>query len=229
MGARLRERGHQLGLSQAEIARRLKISPERYGNYVRDEREPDLAMIRKFCEALRTTPDWLFGFGDDEHPIDAVAAPMLPDIMSNPVVIGSAEFTAVGRYDASFSAGAGSLLEEEPEPLGYHLIERSWLETVTRAAPEQLAVVRVDGDSMERTLFDNDWLLVDRTQTRFTRAGLYALAVGDMAWIKRLNLDLEARRIQIISDNTAYPMQRLPEEEIRLIGRVVSLVLRRIP
>lgn len=142
--------------------------------------------------------------------------------------IGNVEYAAIGRFDAALSAGPGSLNHEHPEPLGYQLIERQWLQGVTRAAPDHLSVVRVANDSMERTLFDGDWVLVDHTQTRFEHEGIYALQVGMGTWVKRLTLNLREQLIRVISDNDKYPMQELPEDDIRLIGRVVSLVARRL-
>src|ERR1700750_3131263 len=42
LGARLAARARELGLSNAEVARRAGLSERRFGNYVTDTREPDL-------------------------------------------------------------------------------------------------------------------------------------------------------------------------------------------
>src|SRR5690606_23982993 len=118
--------------------------------------------------------------------------------------------------------------DPEAEPLGFHLFEAQWLRSVTRAAPAHLAVLRVDGDSMEDTLRDGDFVLVDRSQSRFGREGIYALAIGENAWVKRLSLNLREKLIRIISDNPAYPPQELEEQELFLIGRVVWIVGRKV-
>lgn len=143
--------------------------------------------------------------------------------------VASQEFTAIGRYDITFSAGPGSLLEAHPEPLGYHLMETQWLRALTRAAAEHLAITKVGGDSMIPTLWPDDWVLIDLTQKRLGREGIYSLRVGDDGWIKRLTLNLSKKLVQIISDNPVYPMQELPEGEINLIGRVLGIVARRLP
>jgi len=143
------------------------------------------------------------------------------------VEVGENEFASLPRYEAQFSAGHGSLIDPNAGPIGHQLIEYQWLRTVTNAAPEHLAVVKVDGDSMETTLSDGDWVLLDRTQKRITREGIYALAVHDSCWIKRVSLNLRDKLVRVISDNDRYPVQELPEDELALIGRVLSVVWRK--
>jgi len=143
------------------------------------------------------------------------------------IEFGKDEFASLPRYDAAFSAGDGSLIDPNAEPIGHQLIEHQWLRAVTNASPNHLAVVRVDGDSMEHTLSDGDWVLLDRTQQRITREGIYALAVHDSCWIKRVSLNLREKMVRVISDNDRYPVQELPEDELTLIGRVLSVVWRK--
>ena len=62
----LRKRAEQLGLSNAEVARRANLTERRYGNYVAGVREPDLATLSRIARALGTTPDTLLGFRDGD-------------------------------------------------------------------------------------------------------------------------------------------------------------------
>ncbi|MFQ5535610.1 MAG: helix-turn-helix domain-containing protein [Sphingomonadales bacterium] len=52
--------GADRGATDAEIARRLGISPERYGNYKRGVRQPDFDMLERICDRLEITPNQLF-------------------------------------------------------------------------------------------------------------------------------------------------------------------------
>jgi transcriptional regulator with XRE-family HTH domain len=54
---RIRERARQLGLSDAEVARRARLSERRYGYYATGEREPNLATLVRICEVLAATPN----------------------------------------------------------------------------------------------------------------------------------------------------------------------------
>ncbi len=62
----LRQRAEELGISQAEAARRSGLSEHRYGHYVRGIREPDLATLARIAKALQTTPNELLGFASEK-------------------------------------------------------------------------------------------------------------------------------------------------------------------
>lgn len=63
----LRRRAEELGISNAEVARRVGLSERRYANYVSGKREPDLATLLQIAKTLATTPNRLLGI-DDERP-----------------------------------------------------------------------------------------------------------------------------------------------------------------
>jgi transcriptional regulator with XRE-family HTH domain len=54
---RIRERARELGLSDAEVARRAGLSERRYGYYATGEREPNLTTLIRICEVLAVTPN----------------------------------------------------------------------------------------------------------------------------------------------------------------------------
>ena len=64
IGERLQARARELGLTDAEVARRLGLAQGRYSNYVNANREPDLATLVRICRELAITPDELLGFRD---------------------------------------------------------------------------------------------------------------------------------------------------------------------
>jgi transcriptional regulator with XRE-family HTH domain len=57
----LRKRAEELGLSHAEVARRVGLGERRYAHYVSGRNEPDLALLVRIAEVLQTTPDGLLG------------------------------------------------------------------------------------------------------------------------------------------------------------------------
>lgn len=84
---RLRQRAADLGISNAQAARRVGILERRYANYVTGEREPDLDLLTKIAKVLETTPNQLLGFGETQDKGKRAkliarlnsAARMLPD------------------------------------------------------------------------------------------------------------------------------------------------------
>lgn len=61
---RLRERAKQLGISNAEAARRIGLEERRYAHYASGRREPDLTTFTNIADILGTTPNWLLGVED---------------------------------------------------------------------------------------------------------------------------------------------------------------------
>ena len=64
IGNRLRSRALQLGLSDAEVARRAGLTATRYGHYVNDYREPDLATLVRICRVLGLRPEELLAYDE---------------------------------------------------------------------------------------------------------------------------------------------------------------------
>jgi phage repressor protein C with HTH and peptisase S24 domain len=211
---RLRELRERKKLSRQALAELAETSPGQIQKLEQGER--------------KLTVEWMERLGPhvDAETADFVSAP--PMAPTDVVEFDGREHTAIARYDAGLSSGPGSLIGDYPEPLGYQLIETQWLRAMTRAAPGDLCVVRVDGDSMQDTLFDGDWVLVDRTKRRISREGLYAIRVLDACWIKRISINLKEKLIRVISDNPKYKVDELSEEELDLLGRVVALIARKI-
>ena len=86
-GTRLKQRAADLGISNAEAARRAGLDERRYANYTTEAREPNLETLAKIAKILETTPDHLLGFENAQDKGKrgkllsriASAARMLPD------------------------------------------------------------------------------------------------------------------------------------------------------
>lgn len=66
--ANLKKRIKDLGLSNAEAARLIDLSERRFGHYVTGIREPDLGLVVRIAQALRTTPNDLLGLTEGKRP-----------------------------------------------------------------------------------------------------------------------------------------------------------------
>ena len=57
----LKRRASELGLSSAEVSRRVGLEERRYGNYVQGRREPNLVTLGRIADTLQMTVDELLG------------------------------------------------------------------------------------------------------------------------------------------------------------------------
>lgn len=133
-----------------------------------------------------------------------------------------AEMITVPRLDVRASAGPGALADLETK-LGHYGFDRAWLKRMSTAKPESLSIVRVDGESMAPTLLDGDDILVERWQPgNRLRDGIYVLHRDDALLVKRLVLRPSPGRLDIVSDNPAYPSwPDCDASEMRVVGRVI--------
>ena len=72
LGERLRARARELGLTDAEVARRAGLSSTRYANYVQGRRQPDNGTLVRLCRLLATTPDSLLAYSEQVAEHDKV-------------------------------------------------------------------------------------------------------------------------------------------------------------
>ncbi|WWW11161.1 LexA family transcriptional regulator [Arcobacter cryaerophilus gv. pseudocryaerophilus] len=81
--------------------------------------------------------------------------------------------------------------------------------------------IQVDGDSMEPTLRDGDYVLIDEN-INFGTNGIYAIQYGGQILIKRLQFKMDGT-ILIISDNDKYDKELFNPKENQLPFQVLGL------
>ncbi|NML06005.1 S24 family peptidase [Sphingomonas sp. G-3-2-10] len=142
---------------------------------------------------------------------------MKPEAFGVTVARGVAE---VSRLDVGASAGPGGLVDAE-RALASTLFDPSMLRRLG-VRPEAASMVRVAGDSMERTLRDGDEILVDRDRrSPGVRGELFVLRLDGAVAVKRLRWI--GREIEVASDNEAYATVTVEAGAVDVIGRVVWL------
>ncbi|HVL30055.1 MAG TPA: S24 family peptidase [Sphingomicrobium sp.] len=135
---------------------------------------------------------------------------------------GAGALVPLMRVPVRASAGPGALPGAE---LGqpYFAFDERWLKLLTGSRPDELSIIRVEGDSMAPTLNDGDDILVDRAGcTEALRDGIYVLRVDDSLLVKRLAIHPMGKRVTVQSDNPAYPdWPDCSLDEVHCIGRVI--------
>ena len=132
-------------------------------------------------------------------------------------------FLLVPRLDVGASAGPGALAEDERTAAMFAFDPR-WLRRLS-PRPQQLAIIRVEGDSMAPTLTDGDDIMVDPGDAaERLRDGIYVLRRDGVLLVKRIARPLAGPSglVSIISDNAAYPREdEVPAASLAIVGRVI--------
>lgn len=81
--------------------------------------------------------------------------------------------------------------------------------------------IQVDGDSMEPTLKDGDYVLIDEN-INFGTNGIYAIQYGGQILIKRLQFKMDGT-ILILSDNDKYEKEAFNPKENQLPFQVLGI------
>ncbi len=127
-------------------------------------------------------------------------------------------YVSAPRYEVLAAAGAGSPVDAETVR-GYLGFNRAWLRD-QQLTPEHLAVIEVQGDSMEPTLQSGDVVLLDMRPQQPRDGVIYTLRRDSDLMVKRLRR--KGLEWFIHSDNRAYQPERLGSDSI-IVGRVVWL------
>lgn len=122
--------------------------------------------------------------------------------------------------EAYVSDGAGNTYAAE-EIKDRWIIPPSIVREMLHAAPKNIRVFEVVGDSMEPRLFEGDRVFIDVRYRVPSPEGIFALWDGLGVVIKRVQVvrGTEPLRLRIISANTQYEPYEATLEEVNIIGR----------
>jgi len=190
----------------------------------------DESDARQIARSLHISFDWLMTGrgpmylrgaeiqGFTGFPSDEAAATLRESIRREPPEHSRLSYSLVPKAQTKISAGGGILPEEGTTGEEYAFREE-WLRGVASDI-RRVILLDVDGDSMATTLLDKDTVLIDLDRTTLREGRIYAIAVGDVVQIKRLQL-MAGTRIKVISDNPAYHTYDVQADEIRIIGQAI--------
>lgn len=92
---------------------------------------------------------------------------------------------------------------------------------ITMSAPDNIKMIKVKGDSMEPTLKDGDWVLVDISRISPDSDGLFLLRLAGGLAVKRIQCGL-GNNINVLSDNPNYPpLPPTTLEDVPIVGKVI--------
>lgn len=207
---RLKEERLRLGLSQEDFARLAGVSKRAQANYEKGERSPQA----EYLEALQ-------GEQVDIYYILTGHRSGTPDAqpLGLPVVEPGPDLSPVNMYDIEAAAGAGRSFEGEPIKTTLYFSTAELAEQGLE--PAQVVGVKVRGDSMDGTLADGDWVLVDRSNRDPKQEGVFLLLVSGERRIKRVQR-LAGGALYLISDNDHYQPEMIKPQDmhdVEILGR----------
>jgi phage repressor protein C with HTH and peptisase S24 domain len=169
------------------------------------------AWIINIANTYKVSADWLaFGGG------------FKPEPQGRTQPFFQYDYVKVPRVATELAAGAGSFIDstELVEELAFR---RDWL--ASKGQLKDLVVMTVWGDSMEPTLKNKDFALINLAQTQVYNSCIYAIAHDESLYVKRLLV--EPGRLILRSDNKNYPDivlnydDQATMDKVKIIGRVI--------
>lgn len=134
-------------------------------------------------------------------------------------LVSNGEFSLIPKAIASASAGDGFTVVEDGVEDRLYAFRTDWLKGL-HVSIQNLIMVDVTGDSMERILFDGDSTLVDRNQKEIIDGKIYWIGYGDENYMKYL-FRRPGDMLSVKSENPQHEPFPARIDEIRIIGRVV--------
>ena len=127
--------------------------------------------------------------------------------------------------DLKASAGTG-IIPFEVNVIGKYIIDKLFFSTPQKQ--DNIKILQVEGDSMEPTIQDGSFIVIDITKNEKID-GIYAILLDNNVFIKRLQFNLDGT-IKIISDNEKYEAKLYDPKEsqvfFKILGRKVLTIQR---
>jgi phage repressor protein C with HTH and peptisase S24 domain len=183
--------------SQSELAVALDVNRSAVSRAKSRDRVPE-QWISRLCALFDLEPDWL---RDGQSSLDR--------FVEVPVVV------------ARLGAGGGSHVVDA-DVRGHMAFRSAWLHQ--KGQPRDMVLMQVIGDSMEPSIREGDYVLIDQSKKEIYPGGIYALGLEDTIMVKQL--DRRPDELVILSANSKYSPIILRGDEletVRIIGRVVGV------
>ncbi len=211
IGSRIAERLSVAGISQSELARRLGVRQSTISGLIRGEQRSS-THLHRIARELSTSIAYLEGDTDDPS-----GSPEATSLSSAP------EYDLVPIESIDLQYGLGATFTDQHVEVEVLQFPRQWVESFTRTPSNLLTFARGRGDSMMPTIHSNDMVLIDRSQrTIAERDAIWAFTIGDIGGIKRLRP--VGDRVVILSDNPSVPPDEAMADEVRIVGRVITII-----
>lgn len=193
-------------LNYSEIARNLGVDSATVQRIIEENNKPSFEVLSRIAEYYNADLTWLL-LG--RHP-DAIKTVGESDADAN--------FIYVPMVSGRLSAGRP--LEADNNVELKIAFRKEWI--ARKGNPNNMSLIRIQGDSMEPTLYSGDVVLVDHSKdVILNQGGIYAIALDGEIMIKRVEYLRSKQTVVIKSDNPRYSAEEVPPERVTVNGRMI--------
>ncbi|MRR15669.1 MAG: XRE family transcriptional regulator [Deltaproteobacteria bacterium] len=204
-----------MGISQAKLADLTGIPLHRLKYAEADNARISKKIAQIIGEKLNYNSLWVLT-GDGAMLAAENAFDIIPAGGANKSL--ESEFVNIPHFSDKISAGGGLIPVNDVDiKIAFR---RDWIRRKGDAS--KMSLISVSGDSMAPTLMAGDLVLINHGQNQLDpQGGIYAIALGEVILIKRLQILYPSGKIRVTSDNAKYDSIDLPPDEVRINGRVI--------
>ena len=203
-GDRLVKARENLGFNQANFSEKIDLAAQSLARYEKNKVNPSMEFIAKLTDMFNINSNWLLT-GKGEM------------FISNDTTKNSDNYF-IDLLNVRAGAGEG-IYNYVIETVDTISLDKSFFRTPINT--NKIKGIQVDGDSMEPTLRDGDYVLIDEN-INFGTNGIYAIQYGGQILIKRLQFKMDGT-ILIISDNDKYDKEVFNPKENQLPFQVLGI------
>jgi transcriptional regulator with XRE-family HTH domain len=193
-------------ISQDSLALQLHLTQAAVSKWCRGKSEPDIETLHKIADIFEVS-----------------LADLADDRKTRPK--GLAKTAKIPIYTAEAAAGVGCLNDTEVVE-NYIMIDRELLKREFQCNPDNMAIIKVRGDSMLPTIKPGEMVVIEKTH-ELTSDGLYVMRMnGGTIVVKRIQ-SLPGGQLNVISDNQIYPPYSIDLkqcDDIAVVGRVIAVL-----
>lgn len=163
-------------------------------------------VIANLVSQYNFSPIWLFKGQGEPFPGARQKYPEVCGPEPAPIVrpdFPSDEFVLICQVNGKISAGGGLVPDNSADIKA--AFSKEWIKR-KGGKPDNMSLIKVDGDSMEPTLLSGDLVLVDHSRiTIAPQGGIYAISIDSEIMNKCLQVLHPQNKLRIISDNKQNP------------------------
>lgn len=197
------------GISQADFARSIKWQQTRMSELLCGKRDFPSSKLYDVAHVL----------GIDLGELAAYNSGKLEKQPKTNNTNKSSDTISIEMLDVTACCGTGEEIYQE-NIIGSWNMPALDYRNISTTAPDNVKMLKVKGDSMEPTLKDGDWVLVDIARNFPDSDGMFLINLSTGLAVKRLQ-GISSDEVSIISDNVRYNALNKKLADVYILGKVI--------